>query len=347
MSLGAEPGREDFEALIRDEFSSYSGSPDYSGLSNEDLILELVATESPARDLVFQIIDEPSRDTYSIYEQAVQMVRNPSVHALQLLRRRGAKDSDLRFVVKTRITLNDIYVELRKRFEPFPVGRAIYKAWIERPDALADLLKALHVDRITSYRENKESSEDLQSIASLTPWRRYREIYDRVAESLGLPEKIDLPQVGHHRLVLETLQRHEVSASLSLILPLFRGDAEKLPQPVRQALREEFRKWKADKRDASEVSTYEEGETDESGRPLVERIPGHYPDPEESAISNLEAASMMTLAEKRYGEKGRLFLQALSEDMTFAEAATLAGISRQTAHRYVRELRRHRRGRLR
>jgi len=347
MSLGAQPGREDFEAIIQDEFSSYPGSPDYSGRSDEDLILELVATESLARDLVFRIIDEPSRDTYNIFEQAVQMVRNPSVHALQSLRRRGAKDAVLRFVVKTRIRLNDIYAELRKRFEPLPVGRAIYKAWIERPDAVADLLRALHVDRIISYRENKESSADLQSTASLTLWRKYREIYDRVAESLGLPKKIELPKGGDHRLVLDTLKRHEVSASLSLILPLLRGDAEKLPQPVRQALREEFRKWKAAKRDASEVSIYEEGETDESGRPLVERIPGHDPDPEESAISNLEAASMMTLAEKRYGEEGRLFLQALSENMTFAEAATLAGISQQTAHKYVRELRRHRQRRLR
>jgi hypothetical protein len=40
-------------------------------------------------------------------------------------------------------------------------------------------------------------------------------------------------------------------------------------------------------------------------------------------------------------------LQALSENMTFAEAATLAGISQQTADKYVRELRRHRQRRLR
>jgi hypothetical protein len=347
MSLRAEPGREDFESIIRNEFSAYSGSPDYSQLSDEDLILELVATESPARDLVFRIIDDAGRDAYSIYQQAVQMIRNPSVHALQLLHKHGATVSDLRFVVTTRIRLNDVYAELRQRFETLPVGRTIYKAWIDRPDALADLLKALHVERITSYRENKESSEDLQSIAFLTLWRRYREIYDAVADSLRVPEQIDLSDGGDHRLVPERLQQRELSASLSVMLPLLRGDAEKLPEPVRQSLREEFRKWKAAKRNAREESIYQEGQTDEGGRPLVERIAGHHPDPEECAISNLEAASMMTLAEKRYGEKGRLFLQALSEDLTFAEAATLAEISRQTAHKYVRELRRHRHGRLR
>jgi molybdenum-dependent DNA-binding transcriptional regulator ModE len=46
-----------------------------------------------------------------------------------------------------------------------------------------------------------------------------------------------------------------------------------------------------------------------------------------------------TIAEKRWGARGRQFVQALMETGSVSEASAAASVSRQTAHKYLRELR--------
>jgi hypothetical protein len=324
----------DFGALIDHEFSSDEMSPDYSGFSHENLVLALVATESPARELVFSLIDRPDREPVDVYEQALRTVRNPSPAVLRMLHQHGATTEQLRLLIRTRIRLNKVNAELRKRFERLLLARAIYRAVVNRPEALKELQRVLRIEKIKSYRENKESGEDLKADAVEASWHKFDDSYRRAADDLRLPEQVVLAAgPGNARLDWSQLRESEVKASLALFLPLLSGELENLREPVRQSLREHFRKWNAAKRTASEIPLFEEHG---KGKPLIVNRPG----PEETAIAQVDALSFMKIAEEKWGEKGRAFVQALSEGRNMTQAAEAASVSRPTGHKYIRELRR-------
>jgi hypothetical protein len=75
--------------------------------------------------------------------------------------------------------------------------------------------------------------------------------------------------------------------------------------------------------------------------------PVTFPDETPEAIaSRLEArrkaadlkAHRMWIARKRWGAKGVRFLQAHSNGESVTQASNIAGVSRQTGHKYLREL---------
>jgi len=331
FTLPNRPQLADFDRLKEQEFSQVERNPDYSDLSDENLVLLLVATESPARELVCVLIDQPARDAAEIYKQAVAVVRAPVPEALRMLHQHGATVDQLRSIIRTRIKLNAIYAELRKRFDRLPVGAALYRAVVGRPKGRDALLRSLRVERIKSFRQAKESDQDLRSEAVEAAWQKFSVMYESAAENVGLPRQVTISSGGEGpRFDWKQLRKSEVNASLALFLPLLRGDAERLPEKVHQRLRDHFEKWNAAKRAGMEFSLF-----DEEGSPASE------PEIEELIAPREMAASLLKVAEDRWGERGGAFVQALSEGAKVAEAAKVAGVSRTTANKYTRELRRY------
>lgn len=316
---------------------------DQGAVSDEELLLRLLGLETSGREVIVSFIDAPERDWLEVYGQAVWMARNPSAQVLQTLHNRGAYEKHLRSLVWLRRALNGIYVELHRRIDHQEVGRALYRTIVDREGSLHELLAALHVERITSYRRNREDDEDLRSDALRAALQKLEKFRSSPMHQINLPSRVNLsalpvdglpPTEG--RWDWPAIRARQVAETLRLLLPLLNGDAEKLPETVRQAMREHFRKWNAAKRTGLEISLAEENE---SGTPLAELAAES--DTERTALSKHEVLSFLKIAEERWGPMGTASLRALYEGNTTQAAAKLAGISRQTGHNYIRELRRH------
>jgi hypothetical protein len=271
--LPQNPKAADFQVLIKDVFTHYRQRHNWADLPNEELLLHLLGLESPARELIIPFIDDPQRDQFEVYAQATRMARNPDARVLGELHRRGARELELRLLVRTRLGLNEIYSELRRRLDPRKVGRAIYRSILEYPKALEELREALHVERMRSYRPRKEDDEDLRSEATTQAFKKLEEMKATAVEGLKLPEQLHLPPIptptvagqSQNRWDWPTLRAAELKETLRLFLPLLRGEAEQLPAKVHEFLKEHFRKWNAAKRAGEEVSLFgEEGKADRS-----------------------------------------------------------------------------------
>jgi hypothetical protein len=334
--LPNQPTLNDFHTLSHDVLSRYRARYDHSTLSDEELLVRLVGFESFARELIIATLDEPEHDWSDIYAKAARMARNPSAIVLQQLYERGATESQLRFLVRTRLALHKIYEELRKRFDRRPVGRAYYRTMLMRPGALEELLAALKVDRITSFRPGKESDEDLQGVALEAAVRQLERFRDDIRERI-FPEQVNLPHIPvldpasreqqAVRWNWKDLRAKELKETIVSLLPLFRG--EELAAKVHSAIKEHFRKWGASKRRGVEVPLSEDED-----HPLPEVEGGDGRSVEEQVHSKWVANVVMQAVKGHWGKKGQSFIHALLEGKNLAEASRAAGISRQTGNKY-------------
>lgn len=340
--LPDRPTIEDFLNLIRDVAFRHKARYGHSKLSNEELLVWLVGYESLAREQVITILDETERDWFDVYKQAALMARNPRPTVLQGLYGRGASELHLRFLVRTRLALHEIYEELRKRFDQQKVGRAYYRIMLARPGALEGLLAALNVDRITSFRSSKEGNEDLQGVALEAAVRHLERLRAQVRK-MNFPEQVGLPLIPvldaasreKHatRWNWETLRARELKETIVGLLPLLRGD--ELRDKVHSSMKEHFRKWNTPKRKGVEASL-----CNDEGRLLFEVERGDIYSVEEQVHRKFVAGLVLQTAKDRWGERGQLFIHALLEDKNLIEASKAAKISRQTGNKYKLELRR-------
>jgi hypothetical protein len=222
------PKLEDFEELVRHEFSSFESSRDYSIVSDEELVLELVATESPARELVCALIDRLTLDAADIYRQALLIVRNPTPAILLMLHQRGASCDQLRSVVRARIKLNSIFAELRKRFERLPVAAGIYRAIVER--LVADLIaEGVEASVPASVRETVNAVSEVMR----KKHGKYAVQVTEVTHQLGV-DKSTVSRRVRHAIELGFLvnleQRRNQPALLQLGESLPNDDTEILPR---------------------------------------------------------------------------------------------------------------------
>jgi hypothetical protein len=335
--LPDQPTIEDFRTLIRNQFLFYRQRHGYSELSDQDLLVWLVGYESLSREQVIAVLDKPERDWFDVYKQAARMARDPRPEVLQVLHGLGASELHLRFVVRSRLALREIYDELRRRFDRQKFGRAYYRTMLARPGSLEELLAVLHVDRITSFRSGKEGSEDLQGVALEAAVRHLEKFRDEIRKR-NFPEQVNFPLIPvldatsrekqGMRWSWKDLRAREFKETIVSLLPLLRG--EELAEKVHSSMKEHFRKWKASKRTGVEIPLYDDG-----GRPLPEEIErGDAPSVEEQVHRKFVAGLVMQTAKDRWGKKGQLFIHALLEGKNMIEASKAAKISRQTGNKY-------------
>jgi hypothetical protein len=196
-----------------------------------------------------------------------------------------------------------------------------------------------HLIRVRTYRPRKDTREDIQSHALLKAIELYREDQVAALEALspfqpippvlwpvvpGLEQTEWWPGLRDHLILLEVLP------ALEITLPLLEGKAEQLPERVRQALREYWRKWKTQKRRGTDISLEEE-------EPATDAAPV---DALAEAEARLALKEVIKRAEERWGIGARRFVEAFCETGNVAAASEAASISRPTGHKYLRELRR-------
>jgi hypothetical protein len=339
--LPKDPKIEDFQRLMCEQSSFYRSRYQHTTISDLELLIRLVGFESCAREVIVSAIYEPERDWLGVYKQAIRIARNPCSRALQMLHQRGLQDSQLRFIVWIRLNLIEIYDEFRKRLDRQRVGRAFYRTFLNRPEALEELRTALHVERIKSYRPSKECDEDLRADGVEAAVRKLEDLRLKIRREMSFPECVQLPKIP----VLpsdsrtdggwewEKLRAKELQDTIVAFLPLLSGEAEGILTKVHDALKEHFRKFEAAKRDGEEIPI-----CDEKGRLIDEVEIVSVPGVEEQVLSKMAVISLGQIAAERWGKKGSDFIRALLDDKTIKEASRIAGVSRQTGNKYFREL---------
>ncbi|MEW5917019.1 MAG: hypothetical protein AB1762_11460 [Gemmatimonadota bacterium] len=211
----------------------------------------------------------------------------------------------------------------------------------ESQEALTTLMKALRVDRLTSYRPAKEDDDDLRHDALAAALSFVRERGTRTVAGRNLPAQIEfpvlkgisLPTLDPERWNRPVARAQGLRAAFALLLPVLRGEIEPVAERVRQASREHFRTWRAKKRSAAESSLDDPKLAPIASPPRSEEIASS-----ERMDSTRAALNAYREVVARWGDKAGAFLHGIAAGLSIAAAARAAGISRQTGHKYIRKL---------
>ncbi len=268
----------------------------------------------------------------------------------------------------------------QERLEPHPVGMALLLCMgaLEspyRPDdreslgpknfpALKNLLTLLRLQNITSKRPRKYSNEDQQAVVLEKAWTLYRGDQGTIRPTGDL-KRIRLahpdPAVGD-RLYQESAPA--ILADLKVFSPILEGKTETLPHRVYQAIREDWKKWGADKRtvidregNKQSPEEYEWSEQHVSGAyksGTVNRAPSALSPSMFSRVqlprklftrkfpdglflfelhTKLSIEAYYRTVKNHYGKEGCRYLDARLTGATQEEAARKAGFSRTTGWR--------------
>jgi hypothetical protein len=226
-----------------------------------------------------------------------------------------------------------IYKEINERLTKSVVGAEILRLSADKvkPTSLLELHKALTVDRITTYRPEKESDEDLRAIAVGAAMKAFNQIGHENKADLekGPYPKTPLAKAfpvassawGQWKIRNSAMEKRDFALMQEYYLPALEG--KKISERARQALRDHFEAREAKKRTAETLSL--DRAKKESVSPPWE--------------SYFDAGRAYKIAVERYGQKGQQFLDTLKDTENIKEASARAGISRQMGHRYLIEIR--------
>jgi hypothetical protein len=332
----------DFEQLIREEAERHRPRTDYAAWSDEQLVLTLVVLRAVARECVARIIDKPEVDSKTINRRAASLADDPNPAVLAHLSALCGTDQPLRFLVFVRLELAHLAIELMRRIGRTRVGVQLVAFLRPYPEGSATALQVFNaLWRVLSDQRLKSRgpSKDDRALAVAKAWEYYLKMGREVAHfstshgfSVPPPSTAGVPAAkregweSFNALVL----LGQLNLALARFLPILRGQVDELPENVRQALRDHWEKGKAQKRTGVEVELDEMKLPDESSPIRVKTT---------SADDTALSAEAYRLAERRWGAKGTRFLDALLESGSVVEASSEAGVSRQTGHKYLRELR--------
>ena len=345
---------EDFQKLISEVEAGYKPQYDYSKPDDKDLhvfyaINTIWGCQCVVRVLDMQGLATPKKETT---ERVSRIVHDPSPDNLTELYSLYPDTRPLKFLVWLRLDQKNILRELDKRHRSFKVGRA-FILWEEgkwQPKDVTDFHKLLKVEKITSYRPEKEDAEALKSEATA----KAVEFFKRRGEPLvvkqrpgmpipaipsewGLPARDPDPWGLWHRYQLDVYIENLVKDYLSL----FFGGVDRVKEASHQALKNLWEKREAQKRTGEEVSLKEADETilkrSSSGiwRKKGERVEEEdKPDISERMFEVLRVARQ----NKRWGDKAVKAFKYYLEGKTEKEAAKLAKITDKTFRNYITRL---------
>lgn len=343
----------EFEKLISEVTDNYTPQYDYSKLEDKDLLIIYCVFTVQACQCVVRILNKKSQIPLTKDEdrKISQISRNPNPENLATLYEIFPDERPLKFLVRLPIEQRHILDELDRRHRPFKAGRAFILMDEGQPVDLKDIHKVLDVEKITSYRPEKEDAEDLKSETVMGAVR----FFNRRGESVGVKQRPGMPIPGiPSKWGLPTTDpdpwglwyRYSLDCYVEKILKdylsLFFGRVDRLKEAGRQHLRDHFEKWKADKRAGDEVSI-DEADKAFSGRSRsgVWRNKSDTVVEEEKADISQRMFEVLREAKKhkRWGPQFIEFTKHYLEGKSEKEAAKLAKITDRTARNHLAKLR--------
>jgi hypothetical protein len=313
----------------------------YAEWSNTDLVVRLILLRHRGRLCALRILAlEGSQDWKALFRRASRIIDDPNPKVLAALHRVWPHAEPLLYLLWVRSECEHAAEELHNRLSSLPVGSALLAMLgVEPPpEAVSKLKQALHVSEIGVHKDfrHEEDAGDVQQVAVTHAMGQYRwltegvevkqEVTDAQLRELCMPPDFGIPDAGETFPETVTFVAAQCRAALVRVGPIFDGHVETAPAHAHQALRDHFEKRRAQKRTGRRVP--------------IERVTGrHAAGPNPDVRADVEAA--YEFAVKRWGAKGKRFVTALLEAETTTEAAKAAGVSRPTAGKYVKELRRH------
>ncbi len=332
----------DIPALLQGVIVRHTPEVGIDQWEHEVLIAQfLMARHWVRRGIILILIQaDPAADWKDTLQKATWMADTLSPPKLQDLFDICQDERPIIFLLKARLDTLYRAEELRRRLREKDVGWQFVQVLgkLATSEVLNGLLEKLKVDRMTTYHNDEEDDTDLQGLALKSAFEVYTKmkqdagfpvpamIVQKLPPDCGLPEMEPPPWdvLNAHILPLEWLE------SLQSFLPILDDQVKTLPSKVHDALKDHWAKWKAQKRQAKrEYKTVEELDK-------LRQLPWHDPAPPR-AMSQMALAYRR--AEERWGKKGTAFLEALCEEYNVGKASKKAGISRPTAYKYLKELR--------
>jgi hypothetical protein len=330
------------EGLIESVAAQHRARYSYPDWSNTDLLVRLVLLRHRARVCILRIMGAGGSDgEQSAFRSASRMADDPGPKVLAELYAVWPHFEPLQYLVWVRLECEAVATELRGRLHALSVASALMHTLGSQTseDALTGLKNALHVRLVTVYdqHQHEEDPSDLQQVAIEHAIRRYRDLTEGIdvtqmssdQEMLALVSPPDfglpsLPATWTEEVGLPFVIG-ECREALKRFGPLLDGAVESARGHAHQALRDHFEKRKARKRSGG-------ADFEEEFRALHSQA-----DPDAGAQADMEEIYRFAL--KRWGPRGERFLRARVAGEPVAGAAKAAGLSRPTAYKYLKELR--------
>jgi len=233
--------------------------------------------------------------------------------------------------------------ELRDRLADKPVGRDLILVDQGRKDNLDTLQRLLQVDKISSYRPSKYDSTDIQQDVWVKTFQVYRQQgKDALRQYSGHIRSISPPPIAMHHAEQEFWKKvvlpawsNNLKRYIEKVLPILNRRTEEIPEHTRQALRNSFERWTAQKRSGEEVPLrVADRVVLRRSSSRVWRKEGERVDLGTSEKADVSAQMFAVLKEakrhNRWGPRAITAFKYYIEGKTEEEAAKLAGITDKT-----------------
>jgi hypothetical protein len=335
-----------------------AATKDLSGYSTERLCAIFAVNLYRVITAVIWTIDDEQRPANEVHRSAIALLMAEPTRIKAAI----ARDSEeLAMQVAAYVAaLQIVSLEICRRADLG--GLVVWQSVTTGDVGLAALLKALEVDSLNDYRD--WDPRDLQQMAILGAGERYGREMKEIAAIM--PTDLELSPIGTSSDLRgerwdfwRAAGRRLVQGMLIQLLPLVTPRFEHIRAAGRDAYRGEFERRTAKKRGGTggrhakaagtEQEKAEELEyCDDDRDRIIDLETGAKREgrsPEDDALEdernlNTEAQAKRAerMAQKRWGARGRAFIEALKRNATVAEASEVAGVSRQMGHKYLSKL---------
>jgi hypothetical protein len=305
----------------------------------------------------FKLIPEPiARCGELPFEELVKWSRNYTRQHLLEVYTVYPHQGLIRLLIDLRIEGAFLELEFERRMEQHRVGGEILLLE-DGQDRLLEFQKLLSVDKIGSFDLREQSANDIKQSAIETAWSAWNELKNQYAgdpyEPPEFPFDMIAPEEEFWReMMIKRVWSNGKQAHMREMVPLLTGQTEAIPGIVHGQLRETWRKIKRRKqimegrpRDLLDPEQNERIDwsiiPEKSRAEVFQRLKDelHQENSEfDTAAAKVDSERAYRAAIKRWGKRGRLFLDALRRGEDVVTASVAAGISRQTGHKYLKEL---------
>jgi hypothetical protein len=343
------PIRDFFRTFCDQQAAVSAPFVDFKSLLDQELIVWLVLFRAWTRESVWKLMEldstmttigEAERSKGTIYKMLIPGTPD-QLCALFLLANKLTQSRDLApmaFIVWANVQLAGLINEIDEIMENNNLGKKLIKMVFDRAEfPQKELLDGVQRearkrrrggDILRPYRHEAQDRDDRRQeiLAACVAFQKNIKGTPRLLPEGDfyippLPRMAMLPRDRSETLayINGKFAADDLMALWKDILPYLQGAAEQIPSRGYQAIRTSDAKWKTQKRTGQTVS--------------VEDIHGRVEPP-------LAYGLLYRRFERQWGEKGIIFLKSLAQGDTVIEASKKACVSRQTGHKYMKDLRR-------
>ena len=304
----------------------YRPSVNYASMRDEVLVYIWSLLVHRIAGCVSDVVTRYFNPTNSFFPGAMKrdflIVRRWPLHVLIAeFQEAGVDNHLLSSIVKLKLEEIALIAEYEQRMASRLLGRELRK-----PSSIKRLQELLGVDKLQTWRPQKEDSDDLRALAITKAVEKYRRQCDDLAGKPTqriprLPVRAGAEWDNLHRDRFEK----KVKPALKNLLPVLYGTSETIKGDIHQVLRNYWEQWAAQMRTGEEVDLQE-------GQKILRREGRIFEELDERVDVSFRMFKVLQEAKKRkrWGPKAIKALKYLLEDKTEKEAAQLAGITDKT-----------------